>query len=120
MHWNHRVVRKETPNKFREDEIEISYEIHEVYYNEDGEPRSCTVDGISPYGETIEELKETLERMLNASTQPVLEYSYFENLPKEEIDWDNLEEDSDEENEEFFAALNKPSDIEDGDQETGC
>ena len=124
MHWNHRVISKQVPADIKGN-TETAYEIHEVYYNEEGIPTSCTVDGITAFGETVEELKETLERMLKATEKPILEMSYFVNLPKEEIDWEKIEDDSEEDDKAFFDSLLADGlipmpNIENGDYDTGC
>ena len=65
MTWNYRVVKSVING-------EESYAIHEAYYNEDGEPKSITVDSIAAYGDSAEELKLDLERMLEALSKPIL------------------------------------------------
>jgi hypothetical protein len=71
--WNHRVVQKRDPNYCEGSAWpENYYEIHEAHYNNNGDLCAITEDAIMPYGETIEELKETLEWMLNACDQPIL------------------------------------------------
>jgi len=65
--WNHRVVRKRY-------ESEILLGIHEVFYDDDGIPDMVTVDPVDVQGETLGELEETLNWMLKALGQPVLEY----------------------------------------------
>lgn len=73
--WNHRVVRR----VYRHDDgtTSESFMVHEVYYDEDGRPTSCTADGVEPYGETLEELVDDLERFRRAAELPTLEYSDF-------------------------------------------
>lgn len=59
-------------------EQEVSFTIHEAYYPAVGEKAdSITKEPVDPHGETIEELRESLERMLRALNHPVLEYSDF-------------------------------------------
>jgi hypothetical protein len=74
MHWNHRVVR-------RVYKYEIEYSIHEAYYglNKDDKP-SITTESIAPYGESMAELRETLQRMLKALDKPVLDYETREEI----------------------------------------
>ena len=71
-HWNHRVMRHNTGT---EDEY---LAIHEVYYgmdDEDGKGKTgWTQDPVAPYGDTLNELRETLERMLRALDKPIMEY----------------------------------------------
>jgi hypothetical protein len=49
------------------------YTIHEVFYGEDGS-LSWTEDEIAPAGESVDELRETLQRMIAALEKPVLDY----------------------------------------------
>ena len=50
------------------------YAIHEVFYDEDGEPWTCTEDPVCPQGGTLEALREELEHYKRAPEWPVLEY----------------------------------------------
>ena len=69
MHtWNHRVIQKKVKRGF----IEQYYEVHEVHYNADGDIVTMTESAVVPYGETIEELKESLGMMLKACEHPIL------------------------------------------------
>ena len=65
MTWNHRVV------KFSEDEDYFA--ICEMYYDEDGNPWAHTEDGVRVSGNSVEELRETLQRMLDCLDKPVLD-----------------------------------------------
>jgi len=49
------------------------YTIHEVYYT-DGQPDSWTETPVYPMGNTIEELREELEQMLEAFTKPAIDF----------------------------------------------
>ena len=73
-HWNHRVIRTEHKHKTANGDVwsEAWYTIHEVYYNEEGEIDCWTESGVAPSGESIEEVREVLEWMLNATKKPVL------------------------------------------------
>lgn len=68
-HWNYRVVLHKKDHTF---------EIHEAYY-EDGEkePHMISTNGMSPHGETFDELKSDLEKMVNALDKPILIYEDF-------------------------------------------
>lgn len=80
--WNHRVMRHK--HTFAEsDETEVSLAIHEVYYK-DKSVDDCKVSAddvgytespVAVVGESIEELRDTLQRMLKALDKPVLEYN---------------------------------------------
>ena len=51
------------------------YAIHEVFYDEEGEPWTCTEDPVCPEGDTLEALREELGRYQRARESPVLEYT---------------------------------------------
>lgn len=72
MTWNHRVVKHVNPHPLDEDE-KYYYQIHEVYYNADGSIWSMTKEPIAPYGNSLEELQETLTWMKRALGKPVLD-----------------------------------------------
>ncbi len=82
-HWNHRVVhRVHKHEKFGEEHV---YAIHEAYYNDDGLVEGITQDPVEPWGETLEELKSSLQRMSNALTKPILEWDKLpETSPSED------------------------------------
>jgi hypothetical protein len=65
MTWDHRVVRKIHHG-------EQSLGIHEVFYDEDA-GTSWTEDPVEVVGDSIEDLRETLERMLSCLEQPIIE-----------------------------------------------
>lgn len=75
-HWNHRVV-KETRNGI------ITYEIREVFYNDNKEIGAITEEGVSVYSEfwdddmteedCLKELRETVERFKRALKTPIVD-----------------------------------------------
>ena len=67
--WNHRVMKHE-----KADGDDDWYQIHEVYYNGKREPDSWTVDGIKPGGNTLEDLRDELIMMLEATEKEILKY----------------------------------------------
>ena len=68
MVWNHRVFKETQPGGTP------WYTIREVYYPKiGGKPDSWTADAIAAGGETVEELRDELQRMLRATEQPVIE-----------------------------------------------
>lgn len=74
MTWNYRIVRKQGLD-------EEYFEVHEVYYNEAGEPVGMTENCATFGGETPEEVIQALELALrDAQSRPVF------TPPKE---WDN-------------------------------
>lgn len=71
MNWNFRVIERV---KDRADGcVDVSYSIHEVYYK-DGAPDMWSVTPQAPYGETLEELREDIERMARAIEKPTLKW----------------------------------------------
>lgn len=67
--WNHRVVRR-IVRDFGEDVERLG--IHEVFYDVEGETL-WTDDPVSVEGESIDELRQTLGRMLRALDHPILD-----------------------------------------------
>ena len=67
--WNYRVIRKHYP-----DSDAISYQVHEVYYADNGSIEHSTEDPVQPFGETAEELREEIRFFLQAFRRPVLEW----------------------------------------------
>ena len=65
-HWNHRVVKSLLPDGTTE------FTIREVFYNDDDTIMAHTLEAVKPYGETIKELRETLQWMLNCLDFPIL------------------------------------------------
>jgi hypothetical protein len=68
--WNHRVVRRNGCDG-------TYYSIHEVYYDSQGNPSSCTENPVEPFGETFEELVQDLQRFTQALEKPILDYDSF-------------------------------------------
>ena len=67
MSWNHRLMKM----KDGEDDF---YQIHEVYYDKEGNVVSYTKNGVTVGGNDIEEVKWVLLEMLKALDKPVLDY----------------------------------------------
>ena len=66
MSWNHRVIF---------DKDTGLYSIHEVYYV-DGENIGMTENPVHAQEESVDDLEETLRRMLRACQMPVLESEF--------------------------------------------
>jgi hypothetical protein len=64
--WNYRVMKQ----VFDGDDY---LQIHEVFYDENNE-KSWTINGVTVAGESIEELKDTLNKMLEALDKEILDY----------------------------------------------
>lgn len=82
--WNYRVVRKRV-YMGKTMESEIVYGIHETYYNDEDKPTAITTDQMRPYGETLEELKSDLDKMVTALEKSVLNWEDFKNREIEVI-----------------------------------
>ena len=89
MSWNYRVVEKNITDKVDCSDITYDttvYEIHEVYYDRDGNITMWSSEAISPYGEgDIKDLECDIKRMLEAFSKPALKES---DLPKYEDEVD--------------------------------
>jgi hypothetical protein len=72
MAWNYRVVKKVT--KIPLGETDITYEIHDVYYDENLD--IVNIGRVSfPMGDDVESLQWSLERMMEACKKPVIDYN---------------------------------------------
>lgn len=76
MSWNYRILVK------RDDSNNPHYGIHEVYYDDNDLPHTCTEVPCDPYGETVEELKDNMIQMMEALLTPTLEYDDIGELPE--------------------------------------
>lgn len=64
MSWNHRVIKTIDAKGFQ---------IHEVYYDEEGKIDGWTIEGVTPYSDDSVNLRSELHRMLIAFTKEILE-----------------------------------------------
>ncbi len=71
MTWRYQIMRHkyETPGI----NGEYSFQIHEVYLDDNGEVDTWTEDGMEPFGESPEELRECYDMMKEAFDMPVLD-----------------------------------------------
>lgn len=67
-HWNHRVVRRTV---IEAGKLVQRFGVHECFYGNG--VVGWAEDPVAIEGETIDELRETLERMLKALDDPVIE-----------------------------------------------
>jgi hypothetical protein len=77
MTWNNRVIRH-----INED-ADVWYSIHEVHYDQDGNPNGVTENPVPAHGDSVEELTHSMIYQMKALTEPVLDYRMFENQEKE-------------------------------------
>lgn len=77
--WNHRVVRKTMKVGGR---THTFYGVHEVYYDDKGQPMGVTENSVDLYGDNPTEMLRSLGDIAEAFTKPILDY---EELSKETI-----------------------------------
>ena len=65
MGWNHRVLAWEHKG-------EVTFQIHEVYYDDSGVPNGYTKEAIAVGGEKIGDLKWQLRKMKKCLKKPIL------------------------------------------------
>lgn len=70
-YWNYRVLKKHYKDLQGGDQT--YYEIHEVYYSRNDKPVLWTKDAINPFGETLRDLRGSMNLMRQAFKKPVLE-----------------------------------------------
>ena len=80
MSWNYRIFKSYYPGI----EDEHCLDIREVYYFEDGTISSWTKEGVSAFGDTLEELRDDLWMMLRAFEFPTLDEKELEAEIKQE------------------------------------
>jgi len=78
MAWSYRVVK--TVTKIPLGNIDISYCIHEVYYDENGDIVNISESLAHPLSDDLEGLKWSLERMMEACNKPVIDYNTGEEV----------------------------------------
>ena len=66
--WNYRVIQKRVQSA-----EDIVYQIHEVYYSENGGIDGWTESPVMPLGESEYELREDIRHFLEAFRRPILE-----------------------------------------------
>lgn len=81
--WNYRVVRVE------EEEYD-SYQLYEIYYDDDGKIEYMTENAMQPYGESIEELRSDLEFMMEALRHPALDMKELEKSFEQNSRWEDI------------------------------
>ncbi len=72
MSWNHRILA-------HKDGDEIYFQIHEVYYDEKGNPNSYAANAVSVGDESIEGINWTLDKMKECVNKPILSVDNFPN-----------------------------------------
>lgn len=70
MSWNYRVLKRET----KEGEF---FAVHEVFYDDEGNPKKCTVEPVFPQGTSENDLERRIELYREALEKPILNYEDF-------------------------------------------
>ena len=78
MSWNYRAVK--TVTKIPLGDTDISYGIHEVYYDDNGDIVNISESLAHPISDDLEGLKWNLERMMEACNKPIIDYNSGEEL----------------------------------------
>jgi hypothetical protein len=74
MSWNYRLCKQTYRGEGFE---EVAFEIREAYYNEAGDIWAITENPARPFGESSEEVKTVLERMMTALDKDVIDLDTF-------------------------------------------
>ena len=77
MTWNHRVMAHKEGDG-------IFYQIHEVYYDENGVPESFTETGVAFGGESIDDLEWQIQRIKECLKRPIIAADNFPEIYKPE------------------------------------
>jgi len=75
-YWNYRVIRKH-----HKESDTNTYQIHEVYYKEDGAIEGWTESAVEPLGEIPDELREDIRFFMKAFQKPILEEQVKDKKP---------------------------------------
>ena len=78
MSWSYRVVK--TVTKIPLGDIDISYAVHEVYYDENGDIVNISENPSYPISDDLEGLKNVLSKMMTAYDRPVIDYHTGEEI----------------------------------------
>ena len=75
-YWNYRAIRKSHGESDTD-----TYQIHEVYYDKDGNIEGWTESPVKPLGETPDELREDIRFFIKAFQKPILEEQIKDGKP---------------------------------------
>lgn len=70
-HWNHRIIKRSFPRP--DGTVDVLFGIHEVYYDAEGNPNTCTMNPIRIVGDSVDELKRTIDWIRAALKKPILD-----------------------------------------------
>lgn len=71
MYWNHRIIKRQVGVGTSYEETE--YVVSEVFYNEDDHSIIGWTEKEYPWGQNVDEIRQTLHWMLDATEKPVLD-----------------------------------------------
>lgn len=74
MAWSYRVIRHVDSRHSVAPAKQVGFSIREVYYDDEDRMNATTKDPSSPYGDTLEELRNDLKHMLEALDAPVVNW----------------------------------------------
>ena len=72
MSWNYRILA-------HEDGDDLFFQIHEVYYDEEGKVNGYTENGVIVGAESIEGINWVLDKMKECANKPILSVHNFPN-----------------------------------------
>jgi len=72
MSWNHRILAHKDGDR-------MYFQIHEVYYDKDGNADSYTAKGVSVGAESLEGINWVLDKMKECTNKPILLADDFPN-----------------------------------------
>lgn len=76
--WNYRVVKYVTAIPLGD--RDITYAIHAVYYDDNGEIANISERPEHPMSDDLEGLQRTLSKMIEACNKPIIDYNTVEEL----------------------------------------
>jgi hypothetical protein len=84
--WNYRVIRRDD-----KETDTVTYQVHEVYYADNGTIEGWTKNAVKPMGENLFELREDIRYFLRSFRLPVLEEKTIDGQTQLHVDDDHSE-----------------------------
>jgi hypothetical protein len=72
MSWNHRILAHKDGDR-------MYFQIHEVYYDKDGNPDGYTANGVSVGAESLDGINWVLDKIKECTNKPILLADDFPN-----------------------------------------
>lgn len=76
--WNYRIIR----HKVEDEEDWLA--IHEVFYDDENNPKGCTKNSVDVSGEDFDSIQWQLTKMQEALDKPILDYQMFLDMEEKE------------------------------------